>query len=80
MNDGLYMIKKLTKQQWYVVCPPWGDGTWIRAGAPDAGGEYVIDCKPMIEPEDGGLDSAQAAELAEYLVALHNERLMYNAK
>ena len=79
LSVELYMIKNIIAKKWYVVCSPWGDGTWIRAGAPDAAGEYVVDCQPMINPEDGGLNEQQAAELAEYLVALHNKSMMHNA-
>lgn len=68
-------ILNVFNQKWYVVCPPFGDGTWIRAGAPDASGEYVVDCKTMIDHIDGGLSDEQAVELAEYLVMLHNKNL-----
>lgn len=72
-------MKDIFNKQWYVVVPPFGDGTWINAGAPDAGGEFVIDCN-CIDPEIAGFDDKHARYLAKHLVALHNDSLIHKAK
>lgn len=64
------------KHKWYVVCPPWGDGTWIRAGAEDANGKLVVDCKAMLDPNDVDfVPDEAAAAIAEHIVRLHNASL-----
>lgn len=65
---------KVLEEQWFVVCQPWGDDTYIRAGAPDAAGEFVCDCQGLLDECD--LDRAEsAAEIAEHIVRLHNNYL-----
>lgn len=60
---------------WYPVGPPWGNGTFIRAGQEDCGGLFVVDCESMLEPADGGIAGVDAADLASYIAKLHNDRL-----
>lgn len=68
MSDEL---KKVLDLKWYVVCQPWGDGNWIRAGEPDAAGEFVCNCEGLLDECD--LERAEsAAEIAEHIVRLHN--------
>lgn len=64
-------------QKWFVVDQPWGEGDWIRAGAPDAAGEFVCDCQGLIDECDLNR-SESAQEIAEYIVNLHNSRLKGN--
>lgn len=68
MSDEL---KKVLDLKWYVVDQPWGDGNWIRAGSPDAPGEFVCDCESLLD--DCDLERVEsAAEIAEHIVRLHN--------
>ena len=66
--------KKVLEQKWYVVCQPWGDGNWIRAGAPDASGEFVCDCESLLDEADRERVES-VAEIAEHIVRLHNSHL-----
>lgn len=63
--------KKILELKWYVVCQPWGDSSWIRAGSPDASGEFVCDCEGLIDECDWEREES-AVEIAEYIVKLHN--------
>ena len=66
-------LSKLLDLPWYPVGPPWGRGTFIRAGQEDCGGEFVVDCESMLA--DGGIAGEDAADLADYIAKLHNARL-----
>lgn len=63
--------KKVLDLKWYVVDQPWGDGSWIRAGAPDAAGEFVCDCEGLLDHCDFERQES-ATEIAEHIVRLHN--------
>lgn len=63
---------------WYVVGPPWGDGTWINAGSEDPhGGRFVIDCRPL---DDVKMTAEESAEVAAHIVMLHGAYLRAKAK
>jgi hypothetical protein len=60
----------LINTDWYVVGPPWGDGTWINAGSADPhGGTFVMDCHETFT--GAPRTKAEAAELADHIVKLH---------
>jgi hypothetical protein len=68
----------LLDDQWFVVGPPWGDGTWINAGSEDPhGGQFVVDCEAML---DAGPRGEVAAELAAHSVRLHGAYLRAKAR
>lgn len=63
----------LIDEDWYVVGPPWGNGTWINAGSPDPhAGTFVLDCETITE-SPRTLD--EAAALADHIVKLHQTYL-----
>ena len=64
-----------TKEPWYVVDSPWGDGTWINAGAPDPHHEgFVADCEDI----NGDVDKDTARSNARRIVACVNACAGFN--
>ncbi len=67
------MSTTLIDQPWFVVGPPWGDGTWVNAGSADPhGGSFVLDCESLTNLH---VNKEAAAEIAEHIVKVHNTDL-----
>lgn len=56
-----------------MVCQPWGESDFIRAGSPDVG-EFVCDCEGLLDECDMEREES-AVEIAEHIVKLHNANL-----
>lgn len=74
--------KSHLNSKWYVVGPPWGDGTYIIAGHNDPHlGIFVADCEYMNDVLENAefyeevWDLASPQELAQRIVTDHNELL-----
>lgn len=73
LKDLKALRAAMTQGRLFTVNPPFGDGTLIRVGAEDAGGEDVADCA-MVHYYDGEeqVDSAVFQANATGIVATHN--------
>lgn len=72
-------MAKLTDRVWFVVGPPWGDGTWINAGCEDPhGGAFVVDCEEL--PCTQARSNGDARLLAQHICRVHNEDLRARVK
>ena len=69
---------------WYVVGPPWGDGTYIVAGSEDPHlGIFVADCEfadEIPEAYEGEWDIATPQELAARITKDHNRCIYLRQK